>query len=522
MDHQECGDTEHAFVEWARGQAVGVSIPSRDDGYDDLSFMASVIGNKRLVAVGESAHYLREWNRWRARLFKFLVIEKGFSTFVLECGLVESRLVHDYVAGAEHDWNNLAQSINNVWGVWAEINDLIRWMREWNLDPARSRELRFYGMDGSGNWSQAQTAYRAVYDYALRVDLALADDLASELEQPLVRLTLATREQFTRAEFTHLIGTAALVVSRIEQARIAYTELTSNDDYEWVLRSAQIMRDVISALGQTEADFEIGLRQLWNVRDVSMAESLCWIREREGHDAAMVIGAHNTHLQRHPVRVQRATSMGSYFASRFGRDEMLLIGTASERSVKGEAPRADSNQAAYAKVGPASYFLDLRAAPTTGPVREWLQVERPDRSNLRYQPVCAGDAWDCLIFSQTLSTGGVEAPAYMHSPPALQEFHSAEQYAGRYLILGFLAAENTLDVYVDGQTLCTNGRDDTSGEVFPPYEAGIHLCEDGRYRWTVWPSIIEFFSGADGRAVSVTTPGGNTYFGVRTGDAVRP
>ena len=121
-----------AFVEWARGQAIALSIPRCDDDYTDIEFIVDVIGDKRVVSVGESAHYLHEWNRWRTRLFKYLATEHGFSTFVLESALVEGRLVHDYVAGADYEWDRVAEAINNVWGVWAELNELIRWMRAWN------------------------------------------------------------------------------------------------------------------------------------------------------------------------------------------------------------------------------------------------------------------------------------------------------------------------------------------------------------------------------------------------------
>jgi len=513
---------QDAFVAWARAHAVPLSIPRQDDNYDDIAFMADVIGQRRVVAVGESAHYLFEWNRWRTRLFKYLALEHGFTTFVLESALVEGRLVHDYVAGADHDWDDVAHAINNVWGVWAELNELVRWMRDWNADPNRPRELRFYAMDGSGNWMHPRNAYDVVHAFAARVDQTLADDLADGIGFMIAEITLENRTNIPTATFRELIAAAALVVSRIEQARITYTAATSPDDYDWSLRSAQILRDVIQALAQTEADFNIGVRQLWNVRDVSMAESLRWIREREGLDAGIVIGAHNTHLQLHPVREQKATSMGSYYTSRFGRDDTLFIGAASERSVKGEAPRPDCNQAAYARVGPDCYFLDLRAAPNSGPVADWLAVERPDRSNLRYQPVCAGAAWDCLLFHRTLSTGTVELPGYLDAPPAdapdnLARFNG---FNGRYIILGFLAAVNTLDVFCENGTLFTNGQDDTSGEVFPPYKVPLHYCQDGKFRWSVWPSLLEFDRDGKEGTVTITTPGGAVYHGERIGDAV--
>ena len=512
--------SDSAFVAWAQARAVPLSIPRHDDNYNDLSFIAEVIGGKRIIAVGESAHYLREWNRWRARLFKYLALEHGFTTFVLEAGLVEGRRVHDYVGGADDEWDDIAPCINNVWGVWTEMNELIRWMREWNANPDRPRELRFYSMDGTGNWGQARFAYRAVHDFTRKADQGLADDIAWDFETAVEEITLQTRTEVSPERFRDLIGAASLMISRMEQARLAYTAATSHDDFDWALRCAQIMRDVFLALAQTEADFDVGVRQFWNVRDGSMAESVRWIREREGADAGMVLGAHNTHLQLHPVRVQKATSMGSYYASRFGRDDTLFIGTTSERSLKGEAPRPDSNQAAYAKVKPDCYFLDLRTAPQSGPIADWLKVERPDRTNLRYQPVCAGDAWDCLLFHRTLATGEVEIPSYLYSPPTEYSGSDLAGFSGRYVIHGFLAAVNTLDVFFEDGVLYTDGQDDTSGEVFPPYKVPLHYCADGQFRWKVWPSIIGFQRDGVEATVNVTTPGGATYHGSRIGDAV--
>ncbi|MDP6345526.1 MAG: erythromycin esterase family protein [Alphaproteobacteria bacterium] len=510
---------EDAFVTWAGNNAVALSIPRHDDDYADMAFLGDVVGDKKVVAFGESAHYLHEWNRWRARLFKYLALEHGFSTFVLECGLVEGRRVHDYVAGADYDWDDVAVAINNVWGVWAELNDLIRWMRDWNRNPARTRDLRFYAMDGSGNWSHGRHAYRAVHEFATQVDQGLADHIATTFKQAVEEVTLERRTSISPAKFRDLIAEAALVVSRMEQARIAYTDASSPDDYDWGLRCAQILRDIFLALAQTEADFDIGVRQLWNVRDVSMAQSLNWIRQREGAENPMVVGAHNTHLQLYPVRTQRATSFGSYYAGRFGREDILFIGAASDRSLKGEVPRPDSNQAAYAKVGLDCFFLDLREAPV-GPVRDWLSVERPDRANLRYQPVCAGEAWDCLLFHRTLQTGELERPGFLHSPKVEQGPDNMAAFAGRYIISGFLAAVNTLDVFFEDGVLYTDGQDDTSGEVFPPYKVPLHYCQDGRFRWTVWPSIVEFRQDGDGMAVSVTTPGGALYHGRRIGEPV--
>ena len=518
-DRADLSPQAQAFVDWARQQIIPLSIPRHDDDFEDMAFLGDVVADKHIVAFGESAHYLHEWNRWRARLFKFLAKNHGFTTFVLESGLVEGRAVHDYVAGGDVEWDTVVASITNAWCVWAELNEMIRWMRDWNANSGQSCELRFYCMDGTGNWSHAQHAYTAVHDFAARVDAALADDLARDFEQAVHEVTFETRGQVDSSRWRDLIGAASLVVSRLEQTRLAYIEASSNNDFQWALRSAQILRDVFLALAQIELDFEIGLRQFWNVRDVSMADSLRWILEREGPQAKMVVAAANTHLQQHPVRVQRATSMGSYYASRFGREEVLFIGAASASTVKGDPPIPDCNQAVYEQIGPDCFFLDLREAPTNGPVADWLGEERPDRVNMRYQPVCPGAAWDCLVFHRTLRTAAVELPDYLHSEPAELTSAEMDELSGRYLVHGFLAALNTLDVFRDGDDFYTSGRDDTSGELFPPYRAAFHKCTDDRFRWQVWPAIVEFHTGEELSKVTINMPGIGIYHGERFGDA---
>ena len=137
---------------------------------------------------------------------------------------------------------------------------MIRWMRDYNANPSRDRELRFYCMDGTGNWSHATHAYRAVHDFARRVDENLAVDLARDLEAGVKSATFETRAQIERDTWHALIANASLVVSQIEQSRLDYVAASSQDDYEWALRSAQTLHDVLVNLAQVELDFSLGFR----------------------------------------------------------------------------------------------------------------------------------------------------------------------------------------------------------------------------------------------------------------------
>ena len=277
------------FVEWARDQAVPVSIPRVDESFEDLEFLAGVIGDVRVVALGENAHYLHEWNRFRARLFKHLVRTQEFNTFVLESGLVEGRNIHNYVAGADIDWDTVVTSVTNAWGVWEELQELIQWMRDYNKNPDKGRKLSFYSMDGSGNWFHARHAHDAVITFARKVDADLAN-LVQGIEDAVRYINFDRRGEWDESTWKSLVAETSLSVNRIECNRLAYIQASSQDDYDWFLRSAEVLRDVLLMLAQTEREFDVGFKTFWNVRDVSMARSLQWILDREGPDAKAVVG----------------------------------------------------------------------------------------------------------------------------------------------------------------------------------------------------------------------------------------
>src|SRR5215211_4604006 len=70
-----------------------------DDPLDDLGWLDRAIGDARVVAIGESAHYNGESYRLRHRLTRHLVERHGFTAYAMETGFVEGGLVDDWVRG---------------------------------------------------------------------------------------------------------------------------------------------------------------------------------------------------------------------------------------------------------------------------------------------------------------------------------------------------------------------------------------------------------------------------------------
>jgi len=107
-----------------------------------------------LVAMGEGAHGTREFQQIKVRMFRFLLEKFGFTVFGIEANWPESLTVNAYVNGAEVD------PAPGLWFDWWKTSDaltLLRWMREYNRDPAHTRKLKFYDQFASGTFSARST-----------------------------------------------------------------------------------------------------------------------------------------------------------------------------------------------------------------------------------------------------------------------------------------------------------------------------------------------------------------------------
>ena len=129
-----------SFVRWATAHAVPIRSVEPGTGFDDLRRLQPIIGNARIVALGEPTHGAHEPLAFRNRLFQYLVEELGFTAIAIESGLAESRRIFDFVAGGPGaDGPDAARKVvreNLTWGFgsFEENEELVRWIRAYNAD----------------------------------------------------------------------------------------------------------------------------------------------------------------------------------------------------------------------------------------------------------------------------------------------------------------------------------------------------------------------------------------------------
>src|SRR5215211_3685357 len=104
---------------------------------DDYAPLLELIGNARLVLIGEASHGTHEFYHQRAEITKRLIQEKGFTVVAVEADWPDAYRVNCYARGAAQD-ATADQALSGfkrfpAW-MWRNtvVRDFVEWLREHN------------------------------------------------------------------------------------------------------------------------------------------------------------------------------------------------------------------------------------------------------------------------------------------------------------------------------------------------------------------------------------------------------
>jgi len=352
----------------------------------DLAPFADIVGDARIVALGESTHGTREFFLVKHRLLEYLVREAGFEVFAIEANQLAVERINRYVQGGVGTARDVMRVMFRVWNT-EEMLDLVEWMRTYNQEHP-DRAVRFAGYDMQDHRTPADTL-RAFLE---RIEPGLVprfDDLVGEYRGQASSATPQIPDT-TRARW-HRQGES--LWSRVAARRPAWlARAVSRDDtvaVEWAVQAANLLRQA--------ARFNVALSS--PERDSLMAANLDWLIRTLAPGARAVVWAHDVHVSRggdpelsfnggaqmgaHLSRLYgsgyRAFSLltydGAYSATRSFTDHRMI---AAEAFL---APGGSLEAALHALASRASrlgFVVDLRAARADDGGR-WLRRPRPIR-----------------------------------------------------------------------------------------------------------------------------------------------
>ncbi|SDL44297.1 erythromycin esterase family protein [Microbacterium azadirachtae] len=338
-------DEPDALGTWIRDDAHSLRTLDPDDDDDsDLEPLADIVGDARVVAIGESMHRVHEFFALRHRLFRFLHRRAGFTALVTESGMPEGRRVDTWIrTGAGGLRDTLREGVTYGFGACQEMLDQLTWMRA--RAAAGHGAPRWYGMDLPDSSASALPGVLTALDLLDDVDPHYAAH-ARESLLPLFAYLPGDRSGLAQAAPTIqaylalpadrragiTVGIADLAARirarRREEIDALGGDAESRERVDAAIRAAESARAADAFLQAMTA----GAARTWpaaNIRDAWMADTVEWILEREPR---IVVAAANGHVQRTPFSAppfvpDPMTTMCGHLADRLGTD-LVVIGTA--------------------------------------------------------------------------------------------------------------------------------------------------------------------------------------------------
>jgi erythromycin esterase len=405
----------------------------------DLRRLGAMIRDARIVALSEGVHGGAEPLAFRNRLFKFLVEELGFTAIAIESGITESRVVHDYVLGSPEEIETvIEQGFGWTFDRFPQNEELVQWMREYNMAAGPTEKIRFFGFDvpGSPTNGWATRGVASVIEEPLRY-IGLADpEAAASVEArirpllPSVRLDLAGATPPSQAQYFDLsqgdrdllTATIADMISLFERREVTYVANGSSTDYEWAYRMSIGARQTDAYLRRIPGGWTGGqpawIYEALQVRGRAMADNVSWIIDQLGKEKRLLLFGHRVHMAAVPMVAGGARiPLGAYLRQKYGNEVVALGNVVGEGEVGCRdqptakiAPSTTSVDGLLAQLDVPLFVLDLRTAPPD--VARWLHQTNVLSDGLDTISLDVADAFDVLLF-----TGGL-TPACPPDPGA--------------------------------------------------------------------------------------------------------
>jgi erythromycin esterase-like protein len=168
-------DPDPQELDWIRARAFPITTDDPGQDCSDLVPVLRLIGNSRVVGLGEGTHGTREFSRMKHRLFRCMVEELGFTMIAMESNLIQTERLNRYVLTGEGDPEALLRSMRFTTWTSEEVLSLLRWVREHNANARVP--VSFVGFDILDPLAPADSLLR----FARRADPDGFDAIAESL-----------------------------------------------------------------------------------------------------------------------------------------------------------------------------------------------------------------------------------------------------------------------------------------------------------------------------------------------------
>ncbi len=323
--------------------------PADDDDYADLEPLDQLIGEARVVALGESMHRVHEFLAVRHRLLRYLVERHGFTALAIESGFAEGLGVQRWISGDQGDAAEVARvGMTYHFGSCSESVSLLE-------DLRADGRVRFFGLDVSASGAGGPRPLDEAARLLDIVDPGYAEMVRREILPLFGYLppndggiawaapALHAYLDLPAADRDALTAAIARLTTRIEALWPQYAA-DAGGDIAWTLRrladSARFGVGFLTAMIERRAG---GITPS-SARDALMARTVHALLERG--ERVLVVAA-NGHIQRSPMLApplvtEPFPTMGTHLAASLGDDYVSIATTFGSGEVWLHRPAPDS------------------------------------------------------------------------------------------------------------------------------------------------------------------------------------
>ena len=380
------------------GDAIRAELHPLTGHAGDHDPLLELVGDARVVLLGEATHGTHEFYHERARITQRLIEEKGFTVVAVEADWPDAYRVNRFVRGTGED-SSAREALDGfrrfpTW-MWrnTDVLALVDWLREYNGSlPDGAARVGFYGLDLYSLFASIE----AVIGYLDEVDPEAARR---------ARYRYGCFEHFGEdsqaygyaAEMGITPGCEDQAVQQLVELQRRAAELARRDgripedEHFFAEQNARLVKN---AEEYYRTMFR-GRVSSWNLRDRHMADTLeALVRhfDARGGRTKVVVWEHNSH-----IGDARATEMGDegewnvgqLARERWGRDAVLVGFTTHHGTVTAapdwDAPAerkrvrpalAGSFEALLHAIGVPAFLLPLRGREALGEALGASRLER--------------------------------------------------------------------------------------------------------------------------------------------------
>ena len=423
---------------WLRLHAIGFDTAEPGTGCLDLQPLLEMIGEARIVALGEASHGTHEFFTMKQRIIECLVQEKGFNLVALEAGWAEAAHINQAVVSGTDDPTTV-RSRYRFFGGTSELWALIAWLQAYNQQAAAANRVSLSGFD----MQYGDLLVQDTLTYIQQVDPGSLDLVQDDLRcfsDHVVNYS-------ANPDADHYSQAGSEIQAECRHGLQAVHDLFLNNQAAYEIASspneyAEAFTEVRLLLQNEQLMAEGDMLASINLRDRYMADNAAWLLDQAGPTAKMVIWAHNGHVSAAHGQWSEAEAaafggatgqemipMGAYLRELYG-DELVVVGFAFERgsflaigfserinSALGygiynlPGPLPGSYEEYLATVSLPRFMLDLRLVQDAPQLADWFRKPRwmtvfglgyvTDDPQANASRIILPDAFDILIYFQT-------------------------------------------------------------------------------------------------------------------------